>query len=184
MYHTRIMRRSRLELLKNCLKAFPVLTTGIGAVFGYYEGHELGHDVMAAVKGLPARDPEYVMQWYEILENVIIAGLLGLTGGVAMTCFGMAFTHHIPIEEDPIDYAARGKDGKFVPVHLRTYFKKQDVEDHKKSITKVAEKYEKKKQEQAAEAQEILKIGTSGIREKKFGKKIVKKSAPVKKTGR
>ena len=172
------MRRSRLELLKNGLMALPVFTTLAGAFFGYLEGHESGHNILATIKGTvpdPLVEAE-PLPWYEVLKNAAICSAMGLTGGIAVTCFGMVATHNISVEPDPLDRQARRTDsGEFVASNIKTYFKKSDVEDHLKSTIRTTEKYDKKKQEQKAEATQILEIGTEGIRAKKLGKTISSK---------
>jgi len=168
------MRWKQLELLKNGFKALPVFTTMGGALFGYLEGHEMGHNIMAAMGGVTVQQPTDVLPWYEVWQNVGIGVAMGLTGGMALACFGIAATHHIPVEGDsPGRHRRGGGIGAFIPTRFKTYFKKSDVEDHDKSIHKTAVKYDKKRREEEAEVKEILEIGTEGMRAKKFGKKTI-----------
>jgi len=158
-----------MELVKNALKAFPFLTTLAGAFFGYLEGHEMGHNILATIQRKPLHLLMLEPTWEEILRNIGIGAALGLTGGIALCCFGMVATHHITVVPDPLD-RQKGGIGRFAATRFKTYFKKSDVEENVRSTQKMAEKHEVKKRELEAEAKEILKIGTSGIRAKKLGK--------------
>ena len=146
-----------------------------GVAFGYLEGHEKGHNVLATIRGIPPplcpTEPQEPT-WDEIATNIGIGAALGLTGGIALCCFGMVVTHHITVVTPPPNRQGRGMEsGASGTNKSKVYFKKKDIEDNERSTTKTADKYEQKKKEQEAEAKEILKIGTSGIREKRFGKK-------------
>ena len=166
------MKRSRLELLKNALKALPVCTTMSGAVLGYLERHEVGHTLLMTMSKVTMKQPADPLLWHEILQNVAIVSAMGLTSGMALTCFGLAALHHVSVEEDSPDRQARHMSiGTFIPTRFKTYFKKKHVEEHEKTTQKATAKYDKKRQEEKAETKEILEIGTEGVRAKKFGKK-------------
>ena len=142
-----------------------------GALFGYLEGHDLGHNVLATMRGMPEKPPDVEISWIEILKNMVIGTGMGLSGGIALTCFGLAATHHIPITEDTLDRQRIKTGAEAMATRFKTYFKRKDVEEHVRSVQKMAEKHDKKRQEKEVEEKEILKIGTEGVKIKKFGKK-------------
>jgi len=177
------LTRTKMELVKNALKALPFFTILGGAFFGYLEGQEIGHNVLATIRRIPQPPIPVEPTLEEVLRNIGIGAALGLTGGIALCCFGMVATHHITVVPDPLD-RQKGGIGKFAATRFKTYFKKSDVEENVRSTQKMAEKHEVKKREQEAEAKEILKIGTSGIRAKKLGKLADSKKSTIKKRGK
>ena len=177
------LTRTQSELLKLALKTFPIITTLGGALFGYMEGHEMGHNYMAAMQGIEIErhidiDGErYTLDipplpWHVVLKNTAFAAVLGLTGGIAVMCVGLVLADLFAVVDDPINRQKNSTgSGANSATFIRTYYKKLDVTDHERSTTKVAEKYDEKKKKEEAENQEILEIGTKGIREKIMGKK-------------
>jgi len=167
------LTRTQWVLLKLALKALPVVTTMGGALFGYLEGHDMGHNIMAAIQGLEVEPSVYGLPWYVVLENTVIGTVLGLAGGIMLSCFGLIFLDFMTVVDDPASRYTRKTDNSVSSATgNKTYYKKYDVEDHERSTQKVAAKYDDMRQKEEEEIQEILEIGTKGIREKKLGKKV------------
>ena len=155
-----------------------------GALFGYLEGHDVGHNILAAMRGMEMKQFPDGLPWYVVLENTALCTVMGLAGGVAVSCFGHIFLDCAMVAVESANRRTRDADtGSSVsgPSSKKIYYKKHDLEDHNRSTQKIAEKYDNIKQKEEDEIQEILEIGTNGIRAKKLGKKVDNKN-PTDKT--
>ena len=176
------LTRTQVVLLKLALKALPVATTMGGALFGYLAGHDIGRTLAATIHGVTAEPSVDAIPWRIVWENAAIGIALGLTGGVALSCFGLIFSDFITVTDDP-DSRYTGSTGGGVEgsagnkAYNKTYYKKYDVGDHERSTQKVTAKYDDQKQKAEAEIQEMLEIGTEGIRERKLGKRVDNKTS-------
>ena len=156
-----------------------------GALFGYLEGHDVGHDILATVRGMEIKQqfPDG-LPWYVVLENTVLCTVMGLTGGVALSCFGHIFLDCAIVAVESANRRVQDAGaGSSIsgPMSKRIYYKRHDLDDHNRSTQKVAEKYEGIKRKEADEIQEILEIGEDGIRAKKLGKTVDNKN-PADKT--
>ena len=176
------LTQTQVVLLKHALKALPVATTVGGALLGYVEGHEIGRMIAAAVHGVAAEPSAEVFPWRIAWENAAIGTILGLTGGMVLSCLGLIFSDFITASDDPVrrytkpGSGVEGAAGNKTS-NQKTYYKKYDVGDHERSTQKVAAKYDDQRQKAEAETQEILEIGTVGVREKKLGKRVDNKTS-------
>ena len=179
------LTRTKWILLKLAIKTLPIVTVLGGALFGYLEGHEAGHNIMATMRGIPVKQSIDGLPWHIVLQNTAIGAALGLTGGITLTCFGLVISDLMTVVDDPVSRMAKGAGSSGISgagsMSGKTYYKRQDVEDHERSTQKVAEKYDDKRQKEEVEKKEILEIGTDGVRAKKLGKKVEKK-VPTQKT--
>ena len=170
------LTRTQWGLLRFALKALPVAAALGGALFGYFEVYDMGHHILATIQGIEAKQSAAGIPWYIVLENVAIGTVLGFTSGIVLSSFGLIFSDFMTVVEDPVIRYPRSEDNTvYGPTSNKTYYKKHDVKDHERSTQKIAEKYEDLRQKEAEEIQEILEIGTEGIREKKLGKKVEEK---------
>ena len=171
------LTRTQWGLLRFALKVLPVTAALGGALFGYFEVHDMGRNIAATIQGVQATQTATGLPWHIVLENMAIGTVLGLTSGIVLSSFGLIFADFMTVVEDPRRYPG-GKDNAVSgTISNKTYYKKLDVKDHEKSTKKVAAKYDDMRQKEAEEIQEILEIGTEGIREKKLAKKVEEKKA-------
>ena len=134
----------------------PVLTAAFGAAAGYFW-------VATHAEELHAWEfVKYVAQY------VAIGGALGTLGGVSLSLFGHAALHHVTIEDDPRYKETRRADGtRGSSASIAKFYEKSDVQDHNKSIAKMAQKYDEKKKADKIERTQILEMGTDGIERKR-----------------
>ena len=134
----------------------PVLTAMVGAATGYFwaEMHANGLHDWGFVK--------YAAQY------VAIGGTLGVLGGVSLSLFGHAALHHVTVEDDP-KYKEKRKASSTQgsSASITKFYDKSDVQDHNKSTTKTAQKYDEKNKADKAERSQILEMGTEGIERKR-----------------
>ena len=173
------LTRTQFELLKLALKVLPLVTTIFGALSGYVQGQAKIHDILVAMHATEGAQNTDGFLLHVLLEHIVIGSALGLTGGIVLSCFGLVLLDCIVVVAEPVKRFTRDTDtvsGVSRATGIPVYYKKQDVDEHERSTQKVAEKYDAKRQKEEAETKEILEIGTVGIREKKLGKKITKKT--------
>ena len=150
------MKYSQYTLLKNGLKAFPLLTTMVGGLTGYLMS--AAHDV-----NFDAARVGQQFAW-----DVALGGVLGLLGGFAISGFGQAALERVDVVDDPRYKDKRGADGsQIIRSKVIKVYEKADLEDHKKSIAKMMSKYKEKADAEKVERTQILEIGTKGLEEKR-----------------
>jgi hypothetical protein len=154
------MRFTHYQLLHNGLRAFPALTT-VGGVATAYLLFGIGEEAGQS-----------------IYRELIIGGIMGLLGGVAVSSLGQAALHHVNVEDDP-RYKERRRQGnsQFIQSKITKVYSKADLEDHEKSTSKTIKKLQEKAKADKAERAQILEIGTQGLEQKKKEKLGIKSSS-------
>jgi len=177
------LTRTQFALSKLVLKTLPLIAILSGALFGYLEGHDVGHDVLATIRGLEIQSFPNGLPWYVILENMAICTAMGLTGGIALSCFGLVLLDCSTVIVEPVNRLTRnaGTDSGISSKTTKIYYKQEDIEDHKKTVRKVGEKYANIRLQEGVEFQRILPTGTDGTRANKLGEEL---STKVQKTKR
>ncbi|MCL2005041.1 MAG: hypothetical protein FWG73_02645 [Planctomycetaceae bacterium] len=162
------LTQTQFSFFKFIFKALPVATTLGGALFGYLEGHDMGHNIIATLKGCEMTRVADVIPWYTILENMVAGTMLGISGGVALSGFGLAALDVTTVVVKPTNrYTKARGGGAKCPSSSIIYYQRLDVDDHMSSIIKVAEKLDTQRQKEKCKAQEMLKAGTDGTRKGK-----------------
>ena len=157
--------------------ALPVLTTLVGGVAAY----------LWLTRGAEFQILEGTLQ--QTTTGVLIVAGLGLCGGLAISLFGQVALHHVNMEDDPHEKAKRrASDGSVIVSKASIVYKKEDVKDNERSVTKTMTKYKEKADAELVERNQILEMGTEGLERKKreqLGLKSVNsvKSSTTKKSG-
>ena len=163
------LKYTQYMLLKNGLMAFPVLTTMIGAMVGYFlsNAHELDGEAVAVAK--------------RFAQDVGLGAIMGLLAGVVISCFAQAGLACVKVLEDP-KYREKMKGTNAVGGQslITKVYEKQDLEDHTRSTTKTQTKYKEKADAEKVERTQILEMGTKGIEEQRKAALGIKSSAPNK----
>jgi len=175
------LTRAQLVLLKLICKALPLITIMGGALFGYLEGHHVGHDILAAIRGLETSSFPDGRPWSFVLENMAICTAMGLTSGMALSCFGLVFLDCAVVVVEPVNRRIRdvGTKSGISGTSSKIYYQKHDLDDHNSSILQVAEKYAKIRKKEEVEIQKILPMGTKGVQAKKRGTKEIAKAREI-----
>lgn len=165
------MRYTQYTLLHNGLKALPaVATMGGGAAAVFLIG-----------MGVVEVDGEKLGQ--HIVLDIIICGVWGLLGGLAVSGLGQAALYHVNVEDDPRYKEKRpANSGMGGPSKATKVYTKSDLEDHVRTIAKVQKKHQEKEKADKAERAQILEMGTEGLerkRKEKLGIKGPGVSKPV-----
>jgi hypothetical protein len=150
------MRATQYELLRTGLKALPVITTLGGAATCF----------LLDMNEVALFESEKFGQ--HIIRDVIIGGVIGLLGGMAVSNFGQVALGLVNVERDPTykDIRKAG-GGSGAPSTVFKVYDKADIQDNNKSTTKTAQKYAEKEKAEKVERSQILEIGTEGIAQKK-----------------
>jgi len=169
------MKYTQYALIKNGLLAFPVMTTLGSAVVTYlWSTSGTGFQIMEGTLQRTAID-------------VLIGTSMGLCGGLVISLFGQVALHHVHVEDDPIKRAKRrADDGTVIMSKASIVYKKEDVKDNEKSVTKTMNKYREQAEAEQAEKSQILEMGTEGIERKKreqLGLSSSNKNAVANKSG-
>jgi hypothetical protein len=156
------MKYTQYTLLMNGLKALPAITPIGGAVAAYF----------LSASGMYAESARFGTY---IIQDSIVGGAMGFFGGVALSLAGRIALYHVTVEDDPAHKDKRRADGTYVQSKALKVYDKSDLEDHNKSVQKMASKYEEKAKVEKAERSQILEVGTEGLKRQKMEKMGIKK---------
>ena len=136
--------------------AFPVLTAFVGGMVGY--SLSTAHDL----------NVEEALIWRQFAKDIGLGGFVGLLVGLVISLFALAGLEHVKVEDDPkYKDKRKTKSGERTPSMVTKAYTKEDLEDHKKSTTKVLSKLKEKAEAEKVERTQILESGTRGIEEKR-----------------
>ena len=159
------MKYTQYTLLKNGLWALPVFTAFVGAMVGNF---------LSPAQFMNAEDAAI---WRQFIRDIALGGIVGLLVGLVIMFFGHATLDTVEVEDDP-RYKDKRKAGTTgAPSVVTKFYEKADLDDHKKSTTKVANKYKEKEETEKAEKAQILELGTKGMEEKRKAALGIKSSA-------
>ena len=159
------MKYTQYTLLKNGLWALPVFTAFVGAMVGNF---------LSPAQFMYAEDAAI---WQRFIKDVALGGFVGLLVGLVIMFFGQATLDTVEVEDDPKYKDKRRAGGAGAPSVVTKFYEKADLDDHKKSTTKVANKYKEKEETEKVEKAQILEMGTKGIEEQRKAALGIKSSS-------